>query len=227
MNKSKLTQLQVRQFGPRPIDGWGEGALIKATVRYDDQCRNGHNTFSITGEIYLPRRPDGGGGGCLHDEISKAFPELAPLIKWHLCSSDGPMHYLENTVYLAGDRDYNGLRLGEFKQHTSRGPNQAGGKRGVPCWELSPAPDLGQDCHGSIYAAEKPAPVTLEWRANGIAGKGKVRELDNARSAAIWQEATDAQLCAEPQELKAALIARLPALMEEFKAAVESLGFTY
>jgi len=32
---------------------------------------------------------------------------------------------------------------------------------------------------------------------------------------------------AEPAELEAALLARLPALMLEFKAAVESLGLVY
>lgn len=89
----------------------GKPATITAVVRYDDTCRNGHNTFAITGDI----RSEGKDimGGCIHEELAKHFPELAPYIKWHLCSSDGPMHYVANTVYLAGDRDYNGLRKGE------------------------------------------------------------------------------------------------------------------
>lgn len=40
-------------------------------------------------------------GGCIHDEVAKHFPELAHLIKWHLSSTDGPMHYVANTVYWA------------------------------------------------------------------------------------------------------------------------------
>ena len=52
-------------------------------------------------------------------------------------------------------------------------------------------------------------------------------ELDAARRSAIWPEATDADLMQEPEALRAALIARHPALMAEFRAAVESLGFIY
>lgn len=40
------------------------------------------------------------GGGCCHEDIAKSFPELAYLIKWHLCDDDGtPMHYLGNASY--------------------------------------------------------------------------------------------------------------------------------
>ena|SRR5579864_7669255 len=52
--QSTLTKSQKKTFGPKPISGWGTGALIKAEVRYDDECGNGHNSFSITGTIYIP-----------------------------------------------------------------------------------------------------------------------------------------------------------------------------
>ena len=74
-------------------------------IRYDDECGNGHNTFSITAEIYdvmKNGRLEWDSGGCLHDEIREHFPEFAHLIKWHLCSSDGPLHYIENARYWAG-----------------------------------------------------------------------------------------------------------------------------
>jgi hypothetical protein len=58
-------------------------------------------------------------------------------------------------------------------------------------------------------------------------GEGKERDLNAARHCAVWPEATDEQLCSEPEELKQMLIERLPALIEEFKAAVESLGFIF
>lgn len=94
---SALTRKQTKRFGPRPVmDGYPKGSRIWATVRYDDECRNGHNTFAITADI------KGGGAdsaGCLHEEIALSFPELAPFIKWQFCSSDGPMHYIANTVY--------------------------------------------------------------------------------------------------------------------------------
>lgn len=47
-------------------------------------------------------------------------------------------------------------------------------------------------------------------------------ELERARKSARWPEATLTQL-ADPEALKA----RLPGFMAEFKAAMESLGFTY
>jgi hypothetical protein len=43
----------------------------------------------------------------------------------------------------------------------------------------------------------------------------------------VWPEATDEELMQEPKALEAALLARLPGLLREFRAAVESLGFVY
>lgn len=72
-------------------------------IRYNDECGNGHNTFSITGSIGEPPKYTGRYraviSGCIHEEIEKYFPEFKHLIKWHLCSSDGPMHYIANTKY--------------------------------------------------------------------------------------------------------------------------------
>jgi hypothetical protein len=154
MKTSILTKKQTRTYGPRAVQGYGPSAYITATVRYDDECGNGHNTFAITGEVTTPasrRRHDIQAGGCMHDDIARAFPELAPLLKWHLCSSDEPLHYLANTTYHALNRN-----------------------------------------------------------------------LEYARSSAIWPDATLEQL-----RDKIALCARLPALLNEFAAAVESLGFTF
>jgi hypothetical protein len=163
-NTSTLTKRQVREYGPKPISGYGNGALIKAKVRYDDECGNGHNSFAITGEIYIPRRSDCEACGMLHDEIARVFPELKPLLKWHLCSSDGPMHYVENTLYWVGKRGW------------------CDGKPGSP-------PNLAY-----------------------------------ARNAAIWPDATDEQIANVTEEQ---LRERLPALLSEFRAAVESLGFVF
>jgi len=219
---SVLTKKQRRTYGPKLING---GKLrITAEVRYDDQYGNGHNSFAITGTI--DRKENGRWvddcGGCIHEEIAKHFPELAPLIKWHLTSSDGPMHYIANTIHHAGNRDCWGLLEGEFCQHTSRG-QQNGGVAGVPNWVL----ELPDRAARDVYSMEKPAPVLLEWKAYGRTGEGKKRELDHARSSAVWPDATDEELRLPPDELTAKLEARLPALMEEFRAAVESLGFTY
>lgn len=164
---TKLVKNQTKRYGPVEYHVDGQRHRITATVRHDDRCGNGHNTFSITGEIDV----FSGGKwreeafGCLHNDISIHFPELAPLIKWHLTSTDGPMHYIANTCYHAGDRD---------------------------CW--------------------------------GHPGM-KERNLDAARECAVWPEATKEDLTAPGIELR--LQARLPALMADFRRAVESLGFTY
>ena len=76
------------------------GYTYKVELRYDDRCGNGHNTFGITGE-FLDKHGTERCGGCIHEEIREVFPELAYLIEWHLCSTDGPMHYVANTLYHA------------------------------------------------------------------------------------------------------------------------------
>jgi len=90
----------------------GEPCCITATIRYDDRCVNGHNTFSVTGSI-VAKRGKGVCYGCIHDEIIKYFPELEKYIKWHLVSSEMPLYYIENTLYHMSDKDSFGLRKGE------------------------------------------------------------------------------------------------------------------
>jgi len=57
--------------------------------------------FSITAEINRlhGRRWMEDAGGMLHGEVAMHFPMLEPYLKWHLVSTDGPMHYLENAQY--------------------------------------------------------------------------------------------------------------------------------
>lgn len=219
---SVLTRSQKKMYGPRFYTEDGTKYRITATVRYDDECNNGYNSFAITGSIdrYSDGRWYGDAVGCIHEEIAKHFPELAPVIKWHLMNSDGPFGYIDNTVYHAGDRDCHGLLKGEFRPHTSRG-QQNGGIAGVPNWVLEFPDNLQRD----VYANKKPAPVTLEWRQYGRTGDGKERELDKAREAAIWPDATDEDLTAPGLEER--LEARLPRLMDEFRAALTELGLTY
>ena len=81
----------------------GKNHYIRARIRFDDECGNGHQSFAVTADIHELRngRYIEDGGGCCHDEIAKAFPWIAPYIKWHLTSTDGPMHYVANTIYWA------------------------------------------------------------------------------------------------------------------------------
>lgn len=268
MSKSVLTKKQVKKFGPKSFTERGEPRSITVTVRYDDECNNGHNTFAITGDIRGPRGYEC--GGCIHEEIAKHFPELAPLIKWHLCSSDGPMHYVANTVYHASNRDHWVLLRGEastspkHQKHVVRFGNSPiehevsprlkkfidetlvadgefildkmdhmiGDKNyskfqfaGMGCkWHECPF-DTEAECRQWLDAITS---CELHWSSRStLIGEGKERDLNAARSCAIWPDATDEELCQDRETLTAVLQARLPGLLVEFQAAVESLGFTF
>lgn len=123
-----LIKHQTKEIRKEYWAGRGERRLLVVKLRYDDDCGNGHNSFAITGHIYSSKRPnsrdgverfaDGKrcgwtAGGCLHEEIAAQCPELAPFIKWHLTSSDGPMHYKANALYWAGHCGVWGSDTGE------------------------------------------------------------------------------------------------------------------
>ena len=202
----------ISVFG-RPIKGYGTNASISVELRFDDSCRNGHESFAITAEVRRPNRRDVEACGCLHEDIARVFPELQPLIKWHLTSTDGPMHYVANTCYHAGDRDCNGLRKGE--RRPILGPDK------VPTWVPKITPEK------YVKGSDQPAPVLVEYELRCREGEGKERDLDAARRAAVWPDATDEELCQERPQLEAALKARLPALLAEFKQAMLEIGFIY
>jgi hypothetical protein len=242
-------------------------------MRFDDQWKNRHNTFAITAEVTTAesrRRRDIQAGGCLHDDIAETFPELASLIPWHLVSTDGPMHYLANTVYHASDRGHDGKRKGEptrwqtlvtfgdnpichklpakfvrflqdTKEHNGRpafdfeiialdhddrktfGTKYTFGGYGVR-WHDCPF-DTEKAATDFLYALQNCSPVFTEQATAW--SEGKERDLAAARHCAVWPEATDEQLTAEPGELKAALTARLPELLARFRDAVEGAGFLW
>ena len=181
------------------------------TVRFDDECGNGHESFSITSDIRENGREYM--GGCCHDNVAKRFPELAPLIKWHLTSTDGPMYYIANTVYHARDRDCHGLRAGEVRQIRN-------GKTGALVWILR-----GPSTQYHDGDAPPSDVVTVKWEPWTRTGEGKKRELDHARSSAVWPDATDAELCAD--DLAAKLKVRLPELLARFEADMRGAGFVW
>jgi hypothetical protein len=201
------------------------GGWMVVSMRYDDSCKNGHATFSMTSEYRIPR--GGEGGGCNHEEIVKVFPEFAGLIKWHLVSDDGPMHYLANTLYHAGDRDAWGLKKGEVLFH--REPSlHVWDVRAEYAWqEEYRRPDGGLPLkfadRESLVAAEnlRKEMVPGVYRI----GEGKDRHLDSARSTAVWPDVTDEVLSLPTEELRERLVDRLPGLIERFKEAMKSIGF--
>jgi len=191
----------------------------RAKLRFDDSCGNGHETFAITGETMdlIDGRWREGSSGCIHEAVSSFFPEFSGLVKWHLCSTDGPMHYVPNTVYLAGDRDCWGLRLGESRQIVN-------GKTGLPCWVLGESSKLEKYVDAEACPSDT---ATLSYGPLLMVGEGKERELDLARICAVWPEATDEVLCSDPSVLKPVLLERLPGLIASFRGDMLSFGFEY
>ncbi len=148
-------------------------------------------------------------GGCIHENIAEHFPELAPYIKWHLFDWNGPMHYIANTMYHVLEHGpnhawvyYNGghdpLNIGDKKERL-----------------------LAYVKEEIAKTAEGQEGYRVVWDEKTI----KIRNLDHARSTAVWPEATDAELT-EPG-LEERLKARLPALLVAFRKDVESLGLEW
>ena len=205
--KSVLTKNQKKAYA-RKFTEEGITYNLKVQLRYDDDCGNGHNTFAITGELRecTDEWSRFVSCGCLHDDIKKVFPEFEHLIKWHLCSSDGPMYYIENTVYHA---EHHGPDKCHIKFNDT--------KNGLSVSSLKYCSLIeGQrivDSHPSLYT------MRIDQKTE------KLADLDAARNCAIWPEATDEELLSDSLKLK--LAARLPALMAVFQKAMENLGFVY
>lgn len=146
----------------------------------------------------------------LHDNVEYYFPELKHLLKWCGIGLDMPTHYYTNTLYHAGDLDYNNLRKGEVSAY--RYNVRVNG--GLVFDETTPkhnllkkeeAEEMAQRVKGEI--------VPVGW----LISEGKERNFDAARHSAIWPEATDEELSLPKAELFKLLKARLPALMADFK----------
>jgi hypothetical protein len=106
MKTSKLVKHQIKTLDGGHDD---DGNSVVAIIRFDDNCNNGSNDFSICGTVYEKgkRRIEKyiiSGGQCT-DEIIQAYPQLKHLMKWHLVSAVQPMHYLANTLYHAKNLD--------------------------------------------------------------------------------------------------------------------------
>lgn len=271
----------------RPIEGYGEGGEMRVEISFDDECKNGRNTFTITAEVSTKGsryRNDIEAGGTMHKEIARVFPELASLTQWHLFDTNGPMHYVENTLYHASNRadlryapgdpcqwetrvrfgkfpvtfkfskrfrEYLAARIEHTKTTKKTNPHHV--EKFEPLavtyvkrdpketYEYPPHYTVrGDDCkvwHEAPFANLREAQefcdalnnyeLTFEKVPVSYA-KEKPRNLAAARATANWPDATDEQLCSDPDELKVILLARLPAMMQRFRDAVEKeCGFMY
>lgn len=86
----------------RSHDAEGNPMYIK--IRLNDECKNGHQDFAITADIYQKGKPKIDkyfiAGGCCHDEIVKTNPNLKIFVNLHLCDYEGiPTYAVENGFY--------------------------------------------------------------------------------------------------------------------------------
>jgi len=286
----KLTFMHQKFKASRQFNEDGVTKRIVVDLRFDDSMGNGHNEFSMTAEIWNPRHPeDSESGGIIHKAIAKHFPELAHLAKWHLCSTDGPMHYPGNVTYFAGDLDHHGKRQGEpwawddvayvgnspfptkikssrflewmqaridflvstpkANKHWSEFKVVAASHTGNDTykysdnytlegyeanWALCPFNDSvtaqawADSLNLHVESLRKKGAGFIRFeKVPTLFSEGKARELDKARSSAVWPDATDEQLCLPKAELTAILMARLPALLAAMKEDMEAAGFEW
>ena len=90
------------RFTDNRIGKNGEQWTIK--IRLNDECKNGHQDFSITGTCWEKGKPKTDKymiqGGACGDEIAELFPEYEIFNRLHLCDYMGiPMHCSANGFY--------------------------------------------------------------------------------------------------------------------------------
>jgi len=81
-----------------------DGNTMTIKIRLNDEFKNGHQDFAITADIYQKGKPKTDryfiAGGCCHDEILAARPDLKLFVDLHLCDYKGiPMHAVQNGFY--------------------------------------------------------------------------------------------------------------------------------
>jgi hypothetical protein len=176
------------------------------TIFWGDDSNSGANKLRINARLSGQLSP------ASEQQITDCLPSLMHAMAFQDCSSAGPLHYLENTTYLAGTRDYYGAEAGE----------QLRDYKGLLLWNFTGAEDCVLASEFSPTAHQIPMHSITPLR-----GKGKERELAFARQSSLWPEATDEELSLPEAELRLALEKRLPSLLFRLKEVVESFGFIY
>ena len=94
---------------------------ITVRIRLNDECKNGHQDFSITCDGY--EKADNGRwyesfGGCCHEEILKLWPQFKPFVDLHLSDRKGvPMYVVGNGYYWLKERLCNPEKAYIFKEY--------------------------------------------------------------------------------------------------------------
>lgn len=179
--------------------------------------------FSITGSTWELGKPKidkySITSGALR--VGDYFPELGYLDKYHLMSTEQPMHYIANTLYHASNRDHNGLLKDEKRQIRNGGTGRL-------CWHQVAIDEKGNETE--LYTLNKyqdsetqpnSENIRIEWRPLWRVGEGKSPDLEAARSSACWPDAELSDFTKEKLE------ARLPELLKQFRRDIEAAGIQW
>lgn len=204
------------------IDGQNDKCQFKFEIGFT-HFKGQAPYFSITGETWELGKPkiERYSLGCGALALGDYVPELGHLDKYHLMSTEQPMHYIANSLYHASERDHNGLLKGEKKQIRN-------GKTGLLCWTQVAIDKNGNEVE--LYKLEKyqdsetqpeSENLTIEWRPLWKIGEGKASDLDAARKSACWPDASLEDFTKEKLE------ARLPELLKQFRTDIEAIGIQW
>ena len=83
--------------------------ITEVTIRLDDDCKNGHADFRVTGAVYNRCKVDSRiiTCGACHEAILEAFPEFQCFVDLHLSDCQGtPMYAVENGYYFFKRGEY-------------------------------------------------------------------------------------------------------------------------
>jgi len=203
---NRLRLVRTSALGPR-----AGVRRVAVDIQWYRLGNNKHKYLSITGTVSDHTCRFVETCGAVHDDIAKAYPELVHLLKWHMCTLEGPLYYLENTLYHASDDGAGEIRYA---------PVAPGSKIMAPMWER----DRPSGGHVGIkVSATRPPDEVLSWRP--VLREGKPRNFELARESAVWPDATDEQLSLPREQLTALLFERLPGLLQQFRADMTALGF--
>jgi len=104
MNTTTQTTTEQSNSLIHTIDTNNNEFNMRIKIRLNDECKNGHQDFSITATYWeigkVRNNHNMIGGGCCHDEILKHRPDLQIFVNLHLCDFTGcPMYAVENGFY--------------------------------------------------------------------------------------------------------------------------------
>jgi hypothetical protein len=88
---------------------------VKVQIRFNDECGNGKNSLGITGKYVLRGRMESCGQiqehilDCIGESTEYDWLKLA--MKFHLCDTNSPLHYIANTVYWKDNGNLENARI--------------------------------------------------------------------------------------------------------------------